>query len=155
MPYYFSYILNVWNNTIKTSMLDNFMTTELTCRISTTFRGGRLPLVKSVNVGQRLKRLNSRGAYTLFAWPFQWDLAYLFLRTVTGNICWKNSASLIQIQQVIELRLLSSALPSGGHWGVVIVTLYTWGCLLLHSSQVTQIIPKMISCHSKSSHKET
>lgn len=35
------------------------------------------------------------------------------------------------VQQIIELGLLSSVLPSAGHWGTVIVALHTWGRLLI------------------------
>lgn len=59
----------------------------------------------------------------------------MFLRSVTENICWKNSASLIQIQQVMELRSLSSE-PR------LLWLLHTWGCLLMQSYQVAQIIPR-------------
>lgn len=38
--------------------------------------------------------------------------------------------------------MLPSALPIGGHRAVVIVTLHTWGCLLMCSYKVTQTIPK-------------
>lgn len=96
---------------------------QLTSELTTTFRDQRILLGAKCKSGSEAKEVEFLRRLHSVCLTFLMRPTYIFLRTITGNICWKKSAGLVPIQQVIIIS--ASAPASEGHRGAVTVTVYT------------------------------